>query len=53
VVRTCSFAGSSLKIILVGRSPSGKAPGFELGIRRFKSYPASHFFSESVVSDFN
>jgi hypothetical protein len=27
-----------------GRSPSGKAPGFDPGIRRFESYPASTFF---------
>lgn len=30
----------------LGPSPSGKAPGFDPGIRRFESYRASHIFFE-------
>ena len=34
---------------LVGVSPSGKAPGFDLGIPRFESLYPSHFFSVSKL----
>ena len=32
--------------ITTGISPSGKAPGFDLGIQRFKSSYPSHIFAE-------
>lgn len=47
-----SFNGDLVKTLSVGRSPSGKAPGFEPGIRRFDPYPASQRpFETPVLND--
>ena len=36
-------------IQIIGPSPSGKALGFDLSIRRFESYRPSHFFCVFVL----
>ena len=38
-------AGTIINVTRDGASPSGKAPGFGPGIRRFESFRPSHFFA--------
>ncbi len=35
-----------------GRSPSGKAPAFGAGIRRFESFPPSQFSAQELAAKF-
>ena len=59
-IKTCIALNQSLaigalayrKLLAAGVSPSGKAPAFDAGMRRFESCHPSHFYPIQLVSMF-